>query len=268
MANTPVVVLDDTLTDIADAIRAKTGGSATMTPSEMPAEIASIPSGGANNNYANFFAGSTTSLYDNDIVDIPDYTFMVGTSASSTPSSDSTKTPFYKMTSASFSNAETIGGSAFGACVNLQTVSFPKVKSLGDSSFSGCTSLQAIRLPSYITPFPSVQYVFYNCSALSKADFGDNSAVITDNQTIFNQRWFQNCTSLTTLILRFPKKVKYSWSNNFLNTPIASGTGYIYVPRALVDTYKADSGWSSYANQIRAIEDYSVDGTVDGDIIV
>ena len=36
-----------TLTDIADAIRAKTGKSATMTPLEMPSEIASISGGGA-----------------------------------------------------------------------------------------------------------------------------------------------------------------------------------------------------------------------------
>ena len=36
----------DTLSDIADAIRAKTGGSGTMTPLEMPTEIASIGGGG------------------------------------------------------------------------------------------------------------------------------------------------------------------------------------------------------------------------------
>jgi hypothetical protein len=42
----------------------------------------------------------------------------------------------------------------------------------------------------------------------------------------------------------------------FTSTPIADGTGYIYVPAALVDTYKADSNWSVYENQIRAIEDY------------
>lgn len=33
-------------------------------------------------------------------------------------------------------------------------------------------------------------------------------------------------------------------------------TGYIYVPRALVDSYKAATNWSTYADQIRAIEDY------------
>lgn len=40
------LIQDSTLTDIADAIRAKTGNSATMTPSEMPTEIGSIQTGG------------------------------------------------------------------------------------------------------------------------------------------------------------------------------------------------------------------------------
>lgn len=39
-------------------------------------------------------------------------------------------------------------------------------------------------------------------------------------------------------------------------TPMKSGTGYIYVPAALVDSYKAATNWSTYADQIRAIEDY------------
>lgn len=38
--------LTDTFSDIADAIRAKTGKSDTMTPAEMPTEIASISGGG------------------------------------------------------------------------------------------------------------------------------------------------------------------------------------------------------------------------------
>lgn len=38
--------LTDTFSDIADAIRAKTGSSATMTPAQMPTEIASIGGGG------------------------------------------------------------------------------------------------------------------------------------------------------------------------------------------------------------------------------
>lgn len=42
MANTPVVVLDDTLTDIADAIRSKNGSQSTYLPSEMATAISNI----------------------------------------------------------------------------------------------------------------------------------------------------------------------------------------------------------------------------------
>ena len=48
----------ETLTDIADAIRAKTGDSASMTPLEMPDEIASI-SGGGGATWTEFTATST-----------------------------------------------------------------------------------------------------------------------------------------------------------------------------------------------------------------
>lgn len=41
-----LTIQEDTLTDIADAIRAKTGKSDEMTPLEMPDEIASISGGG------------------------------------------------------------------------------------------------------------------------------------------------------------------------------------------------------------------------------
>lgn len=41
-----MLIQSGTLEDIADAIRAKTGGSASMTPLQMPTQIASIPSGG------------------------------------------------------------------------------------------------------------------------------------------------------------------------------------------------------------------------------
>jgi hypothetical protein len=42
----------------------------------------------------------------------------------------------------------------------------------------------------------------------------------------------------------------------FLNTPIESGTGYIYVPSVLIDYYRADTNWATFESQFRAIEDY------------
>ena len=40
------------------------------------------------------------------------------------------------------------------------------------------------------------------------------------------------------------------------STNAFTGTPYIYVPSALVNSYKTATNWSSYAAQIRAIEDY------------
>ena len=62
---------------------------------------------------------------------------------------------------------------------------------------------------------------------------------------------------------RYPNiKIQYNHFTAQVNfyavsyTKISSGSGYIYVPAALVDSYKAAGNWQYYADQIRAIEDY------------
>ena len=67
---------------------------------------------------------------------------------------------------------------------------------------------------------------------------------------------FEGCSKLTAVILGAESVVTLANVSAFTGTPIASGTGYIYVPAALVDSYKADSVWATYAAQLRAIEDY------------
>ena len=91
-------------------------------------------------------------------------------------------------------------------------------------------------------------YAFYECSALTTADFPAATSI--------GDYAFQLCSALTTLILRSETMATLSYTRAFTSTPIASGTGYIYVPAALVDSYKAATNWSTFANQIRAIEDY------------
>ena len=44
-------------------------------------------------------------------------------------------------------------------------------------------------------------------------------------------------------------------TNAFTNTPIESGTGYIYVLDELVDSYKSATNWSTYAEQIKPISE-------------
>ena len=117
--------------------------------------------------------------------------------------------------------------------------------SIRQYAFQACTALKNVN-------FPSVTSValgaFRNCSALEKAEFGAAAN--------FENNAFYYCSKLGTVILRSADQMCTLTGTPFANTPIASGTGYIYVPAALVDQYKATSGWSTYAAQIRAIEDY------------
>ena len=89
---------------------------------------------------------------------------------------------------------------------------------------------------------------FMGCSNLEKIDF--------DVLEEMKNADFYQCSALTAVIIRSSAVCAMSNSNAFKLTPIESGTGYIYVPAALVDSYKAATNWTKYANQIRAIEDY------------
>ena len=67
---------------------------------------------------------------------------------------------------------------------------------------------------------------------------------------------FINCTTLTAVIIRKSDSIcTLTNINAFSGTPIASGTGYIYVPNDLVDSYKAATNWSTYATQIKPISE-------------
>ena len=89
---------------------------------------------------------------------------------------------------------------------------------------------------------------FAYCLNLAKIDF--------DVLEEMKDADFYQCSALTAVIIRSPAVCTMSDSNAFKSTPIESGTGYVYVPAALVDSYKAATNWTEYANQIRAIEDY------------
>ena len=130
------------------------------------------------------------------------------------------------------SNVTIIGDSAFRNCDALTTVNFPNVTFLGDNAFFGCDALTTLAFPNVTTIRSSV---FSSCIALK--------AVI-----------FRNTENISTL----------NYTNAFNSTPIKNGNGYIYVPRALVEEYKSATNWSTLASQFRALEDYTVDGTITG----
>ena len=144
-----------------------------------------------------------------------------------------------------------IGEYAFYSCHQLTTVSFHAATSMGQMAFCNCRGLTTAR-------FPAVTSIGYSavssCTALATIDF--------PVATRIDSGAFQSCSKLTALILRSETMATLSSTTALSDTPIESGTGYIYVPRALLsDTdsakdYRRASNWSTYAAQFRAIEDY------------
>jgi len=118
---------------------------------------------------------------------------------------------------------------------------------IGSSAFRGCNALTTVNFPN-VTSVENA--AFYECTALTRADFA--------SCVVFNNNVFYGCKALTALILRSAAVCTLVTTSAFSQSSLAPGiaTGYIYVPRALVDTYKADEKWSYHVNQIRVIEDY------------
>lgn len=131
-----------------------------------------------------------------------------------------------------------------------------RVTSIRNSAFYDCSNLASANFPAATSIRNSA---FDSCSSLTSADFPAATSI--------GNSAFVECPGLTSLILRVTTQVcTLSNTNAFNNTPIKSGTGYIYVPAALVDSYKTATNWTTYANQFRALESYTVDGTTTGEL--
>ena len=136
-------------------------------------------------------------------------------------------------------------GLGFLNCASLERVDLPKLKTITpEATFDTCTSLVEINCPE-LEAIPGRFLV--RCTAIKKLD--------TPKATEIGRQAFALST-LETLILRNEAVVTLANTNAFQSCPIASGTGYIYVPAALIEDYKVAANWSTYAAQFRAIEDY------------
>ena len=130
------------------------------------------------------------------------------------------------------------------------------VLSIGPHAMRGCDNLTKVKFPAATVVGNNA---FYTCRKLIFADFFVASFI--------NASAFYNCSKLSTLIIRKSDSVcSLSNTNALSGTEISSKTGYVYVPSSLVDTYKSASNWTSFSSQFRALEDYTVDGTITGEL--
>lgn len=142
-------------------------------------------------------------------------------------------------------DVKNIRACAFRAATKLVKVDFPNATSGGNYAFMECSYLREVNLPSLSS---AGQNFFQSCSSLE-------FLTLPNLRTIPNN-CFNSCSKLKTLVLSLGSVCSLGSTGAFSSTPIASGTGYIYVPATLVEKYKTATNWSTYADQIRAIEDY------------
>lgn len=259
---------------VADAIRAKGGTSGVLVyPDGFVSAINAITTGGGSDDVLNSIIDrSIAGKYENNTVEsIGNYAFyqceklttiIIGavksigveafencfnlTTVNAPEATSMGNTAFYccyRLSTIFAPKTTTIGSNAFAACENLQKAEFPVLKTIGGRAFSN-TGLKNVNYP-LITSIPYA--AFERCDSLIKADF--------TNVTSIGSSAFYKATVLETVILR-GSNVATLASPAFSETPIANGTGYIYVPSTLVAAYKDATNWATYADQIRAIEDY------------
>ena len=142
-------------------------------------------------------------------------------------------------------NATYLGAQSFMYCTNITECSFPKVTSIGYNTFRGAKFTQLT--------FPSLsgrnQLSCEECSNLTTLDFGKNSQEIQEFGAY-------NASNLDTIILRRTASAcVFSNLNNLGRTPFhpknntaITKTGTLYVPSALVESYKTATNWSTLYN--------------------
>ncbi len=244
--------LDAAMTYTANRIRNKTGGTDQITWDSTKGfgdAVDTITGGGADHSVEDaIITRSIAGAYSNNRITTVGQCAFLGCQA---------------LTAIDLPNVTQVKRNAFEACNRLQTTNlpratkldkgvftssaiqqanFPLVTTIGDNCFYTAKHLISANLP-LVTSLPIDSF---RLSTIQTADF---SAVTNINRTAFT-----DCTSFETLIIRTPSVCVISDISVALRgSKIASGTGYIYVPDNLVDSYKAATNWVALANQIKPI---------------
>ena len=195
---------------------------------------------------------------------------------------------FKNLTKVSFPNVTEIKNYCFQNCTALKEVDMPNITAIGSYAFDHCTSLETFNFPLaksagtyafqyaklpanvYLPAMTSIgTYTFgyittsHTLHLPSLATFAGSAArdnkgltkVELDVASKIDNLAFYYCSGLATLILRKSDAIcTLSNTNAFTGTPIVKGTGYIYVPAALIDTYKSATNWSTFSAQFKTIE--------------
>lgn len=158
----------------------------------------------------------------------------------------------------------------FSGCgfTEINTAMFPNVTSFNYCAFANCAKLTKFVSKHSLTTLPN--RAFYGCDNLKLVDFSRKVSLVTAT--------FADCPGLVAAVFRngFSGAVNATSGTDYKCTafdkytstnaacPIdESAGGYVYIPRAMM----SETFYANIKNiTFRAIEDYTVDGTINGEL--
>lgn len=270
-----VAVIDEqSLVDIADAIRTKNGTENTYKPSDMANAILDIEVG--------ITPTGTLDITENGAYDVTEYA-SANVNIASSGGGDDVAGAIVDRTITEFVNsgATKVGEYALRGCTKLKNVDVPNATSVGQYAFAGCSVLANVNMPLVES---LGQYTFNQCNKLMDVYLPSLTSVTTNafrdaqyvevidlpKVTSILAQAFYGCRGLKALILRSETMVTLANTSAFTTCYRILGTknsgfnpngekiGFFYVPRALIEDYRTATNWSdsSLVTQFRAIEDY------------
>lgn len=221
--------LDSDLSSVANAIRAKSGGSSQLAfPSGFVSEIGNIPSGGGAT--ADDVATGAFPSGDITLSVLPTrtnafYGYSSIQKVTATYSSGNPGTNLFQTSSITEFvgiNVVRINPNWFLKCASLKKVTAPKSNWYDNQAFRECVNLEVVDLG---TGAITRGYVFFGCKKLQTVILRSTSVCALGNVSNFDQSPFHPAggTGIT-------------------------GTGTLYVPSSLVASYKTETNWSTLFN--------------------
>lgn len=263
------IISKEKLKAIADAVRAKTGETGTLTADQMASKIAAIQAGGNGDALAKYM-----------LEDGPGFIDMIINYDAVTSYREYCFYEMKSINSISDNNVKVINNSAFCGCVHLSSVNFPNVTSLGIRALYN-TYIQKLYLPNCVE--------VKSGAVSSKAQLTDvKIGTSVENKSVYLYSEALQCSNDAVVVLggekceytvlntRFIDKAKevivykpYSFYGNdnveafiFPQTlsyaPSAdtmSSKSWYYVPADMLAAFKMATNWATVASRIRPLDD-------------
>lgn len=141
-----------------------------------------------------------------------------------------------KLKNVDITNATIVNDQAFFNCFALENINLPKVEKIGSSAFSGCTTLKSICIGNMGQWYNLAPNMIAYCYSLVKIVITHTARVITLTGAFINCYHFDGTVDATY-------------------NPDGLKDGLIYVPDELLDSYKSETNWSLYADQIKPLSE-------------